>query len=457
MPHLLIIGGSDAGITAALRVRETKPSVEVTVVVSDAFPNYSICGLPFYLSGEVSDWRHLAHRKAEDIEREGIRLLLSHTARSIDPGRRTVSVENTARQKRELSYDKLIVATGATSARPAIEGMDETGVFCLRSMESGFALQKYLESNPISSATIVGGGYIGLEMADALTQRGISVTLVEHNRHPLKTVDASFGQKVAQELGQHGVTVIRSANVRKISRGNKGLSVEGEGIPPGLCTGVVLVATGARPAVNLAVEAGAKRGVGGAIQVNRKMETALPAVYAAGDCAETWHAFLKHSQYMPLGTTAHKQGRVAGENAVGNAKEFAGTLGTQVVKVFDLAIARTGLDDVEAKAAEFEPVTIETTANDHKAYYPNHRPLHLRITGDRKTGLLLGAQMLGDYRGEVAKRIDIFAAALFNRMQVTSLNDLDLSYTPPLGMPWDAVQVAAQEWERKIFYNKHQE
>ncbi len=157
--------------------------------------------------------------------------------------------------------------------------------------------------------------------------------------------------------------------------------------------------------------------------------------------------------YLPLGTTAHKQGRVAAENAVTGERDFAGTLGTQVVKVFDLAIARTGLNDAEAGAAGFEPLTVEMTANDHKSYYPHHRPLRLRVVGDRNSGKLFGAQILGDYRGEVAKRIDIFSAALSNRMSIASLNDLDLSYTPPLGMPWDAIQVAAQQWERSARSN----
>ena len=183
----------------------------------------------------------------------------------------------------------------------------------------------------------------------------------------------------------------------------------------------------------------------GAIRVDRRMRTNVADVFAAGDCVETWHRLLQSSTYFPLGTTAHKQGRVAGENAVGGDRLFEGSLGTQVVKVFDLAIARTGLRDHEAKRAGFDPLTVETEAWDHKAYYPGAQQLHIRVTGDRRSGQLLGAQILGHWQAE-AKRIDVYAAALFAGLSVDAINDLDLSYTPPLGSPWDAVQLSAQTW-----------
>src|SRR5258708_34371775 len=176
------------------------------------------------------------------------------------------------------------------------------------------------------------------------------------------------------------------------------------------------------------------------------METAVPDIYAAGDCVETWHRLLNAPTYLPLGTTAHKQGRIAGENAVGGHREFAGTLGTQVVKVFELVVARTRLRANEAVQADFDPLTVETTSWDHKVYYPGAHEMHIRVTGDRKTGRLLGAQMVGHYQSEVAKRIDVFATALFHGMRVDDLNELDLSYTPPVSSPWDPVQTRAQAW-----------
>jgi NADPH-dependent 2,4-dienoyl-CoA reductase/sulfur reductase-like enzyme len=211
---------------------------------------------------------------------------------------------------------------------------------------------------------------------------------------------------------------------------------------------LVLVAVSVQPQTKVAQAAGIATGVRQAIRVSRAMETNAPDIYAAGDCVETWHRLLKQPAYLPLGTTAHKQGRIAGENAVGGHQEFTGTLGTQVVKVFDVVVARTGLRDTEAKDARFDPCTVESTNWDHKVYYPGAHEVRIRVTGDRKTGRLLGAQMIGHWQGEVAKRIDVFATALFHDMAIDDLNRLDLSYTPPVSSPWDPIQMSAQAWVR---------
>jgi NADPH-dependent 2,4-dienoyl-CoA reductase/sulfur reductase-like enzyme len=203
----------------------------------------------------------------------------------------------------------------------------------------------------------------------------------------------------------------------------------------GATADLVPVAVSVRPQTELAEAAGIAAGERQAIRVTRAMETNLPDIYAAGDCVETWHRLLQAPTYLPLGTTAHKQGRIAGENAVGGHQEFAGTLGTQVVKVFEVVVARMGLRDAEAKRAGFDRFTVEATNWDHKVYYPGAREIHIRVTGDRKTGRLLGAQMVGNFQAEVAKRIDVFATALFHEMRVDDLNDLDLSYTPPVSSP----------------------
>ena len=210
---------------------------------------------------------------------------------------------------------------------------------------------------------------------------------------------------------------------------------------------MVLVVVGVRPDTGLAASARAALGVKNAIAVDRQMRTSLPDVFAAGDCVITHHRLLGET-YLPLGTTAHKQGRVAGENALGGHREFAGSLGTQVVKIFDQAAARTGLRDHEATAAGFDPVTVQSQADDHKAYYPGSHRITMRVTGDRGTGRLLGMQLFGHRHAEIAKRVDIAAAAIFHGMTTDGLSDLDLSYTPPLGSPWEAVQMGAQAWVR---------
>ena len=319
-------------------------------------------------------------------------------------------------------------------------------------MGDTFAVTRTLEQAGPASAVIVGAGYIGLEMADALTVRGLAVTQMEQLPEVLPTVDPEPGALVHAELATRGVEVLTGTTVRAISRAPAGqagrLRVEAaaaDGTALTRAADMVLVVVGVRPEVTLAAAAGATLGARGAIAVDRRMRTHLPDVFAAGDCVITHHRLLGET-YLPLGTTAHKQGRVAGENAVGGTREFAGSLGTQVVKIFDQAAARTGLRDHEAEAAGFDPVTIGSEADDHKAYYPGSHRITMRVTGDRSTGRLLGVQLFGHRHAEIAKRIDIAAAAIFNDMTVNAVSDLDLSYTPPLGSPWDAVQIGAQAW-----------
>jgi NADPH-dependent 2,4-dienoyl-CoA reductase/sulfur reductase-like enzyme len=270
----------------------------------------------------------------------------------------------------------------------------------------------------------------------------------------LPTVDPELGALVHAELAARGVQVLTGTTVQAISKAPPGGSgrlevraTAADGAAVTRDADMVLVVVGVRPETTLAAEAGATLGVRGAIAVDPGMQTGLPDVLAAGDCVITHHRLLGVT-YLPLGTTAHKQGRVAGENALGGNRQFAGSLGTQVVKVFDQAAARTGLRDHEARAAGFDPVTVGSQADDHKAYYPGSHRITMRVTGDRATGRLLGLQLFGHKNAEIAKRIDIAATAIFNHMTVDAVSDLDLSYTPPLGSPWEAVQMGAQAWTR---------
>jgi NADPH-dependent 2,4-dienoyl-CoA reductase/sulfur reductase-like enzyme len=321
-------------------------------------------------------------------------------------------------------------------------------------MGDTFAVMRTLEEKAPGTAVIVGAGYIGLEMADALTTRGLQVIQMEQLPEVLPTVDPVLGHLVHAQLADCGVEVLTGTTVRQITRtGDKagGLQVEAtaaDGTAVTRQAGMVLVVVGVRPDTTLAASAGVALGARGAIAVDRGMRTNLPDVFAAGDCVITWHRLLGET-YLPLGTTAHKQGRVAGENALGGHREFAGSLGTQVVKIFDQAAARTGLRDHEAAAAGYDPVTVSSEADDHKAYYPGSHRITMRFTGDRGTGQLLGVQLFGHRHAEIAKRIDIAATAIFHAMTVDAVSDLDLSYTPPLGSPWDAIQMGAQAWLRE--------
>jgi NADPH-dependent 2,4-dienoyl-CoA reductase/sulfur reductase-like enzyme len=456
--HTVSVGGSDAGISAALRAREVDPGTEVTVVVADAYPNFSICGIPYYISGEVTHWRNLAHRTIADLEDTGMTLRLDTTARSIDVPGRKLTVTRPDGGEDVIGYDRLVIGTGAVPVRPPIDGLDALGpadgVHLLHSMDDTFAITRTLEELRPASAVIVGAGYIGLEMAEALTAAGVAVTQIEQLPEVLPTVDAQLGTLVRGKLESRGVTVLTGTTVRAVSSAPSFAparlrveAVTADGNPAVRTADMVLVVVGVRPETSLAVAAGASLGARGAISVDRMMRTGLPDIFAAGDCVITHHRLLGQT-YLPLGTTAHKQGRVAGENAVGGQREFAGSLGTQVVKVFDHAVARTGLRDHEATAAGYDPVTVEWEADDHKAYYPGSHRIRMRVTGDRATGRLLGVQLFGHKDAEVAKRIDIAAAAIFHGMTVDGISDLDLSYTPPLGSPWDAIQAGAQAWTR---------
>jgi NADPH-dependent 2,4-dienoyl-CoA reductase/sulfur reductase-like enzyme len=452
--HLLAIGGSDAGISTALRARELDPTVDVTVVVADAYPNFSICGIPYYFSREVQPWQSLAHRTHADLEATGMNLRLDTLATDIDVTGQRLTVRDATGDESTIPYDALMVGTGASPSTAGITGLDrlgpDEGVHLLHSMGDTFALERYLDAQQPETAIIVGAGYVGLEMAEALTVRGLHVALLQRGPEVLSTLDPELGSLVHDELTRHGVDVLTGTRIEAVTRDAGRLTVVGirDGDTFSRSADLVLVVVGVRPNTSLLAAAGATIGAGGAVVVDEHMRTGLPNVWAAGDGVVTHHRLLGVT-YLPLGTTSHKQGRVAGENAIGGNARFAGSLGTQVVKVFDVVAARTGLRDREAVAADYSPHSHTAIADDHKRYYPGATPISIRITGDTGDGRLLGAQLVGTRGAEISKRVDTYATALHHGMTVPEMSDLDLSYTPPLGSPWDAVQMAAQAWDRE--------
>jgi len=337
--RIVAIGGSDAGISAALRARELDPDSEVTVVVADAYPNFSICGIPYYVSGEVDHWSNLAHRTLADLKATGMQVRTNTLATGIDVSGKRVLVRDSAGWIEELPYDALIVGTGAVSARPPIEGLSgpdalgpADGVHLLHNMGDTFAVMQSIAARNPKAAVVIGAGYIGLEMAEALTTRGLHVTQIEALPEVLPTVDRELGALVHDELTTHGVEVLTNTQVSGVGRApaDNQLLVQATGTDGKTFTQVtdlVLVVVGVRPDTTLAATAGARLGVKGAIDVDEYMRTSLPDVYAAGDCAVTHHRLLGKT-WLPLGTTAHKQGRIAGENALGGTRWFAGSLGT---------------------------------------------------------------------------------------------------------------------------------
>jgi NADPH-dependent 2,4-dienoyl-CoA reductase/sulfur reductase-like enzyme len=346
-------------------------------------------------------------------------------------------------------YDMLVIGTGAVPVRPALPGVDLPGVHLLHTIDQARRLHDVvLDGN--RRAVLIGAGYVGIEMADALTRRGLDVTVVEMAPAVLTTFDPDLGEIVGEELRRHNVNLACGQTVERIEKqGDGSLRVVGA---PNLDVGadVVLVAVGVRPSTDLAREAGVGVNERGAIVVDRRMATNVDQVWAAGDCVHTHHVLVDRPLYLPLGTTAHKQGRIAGCNAAGGDHFFAGSCGTQAVKIFELVAARTGFRDVEANSVGFDSGSVTVEVDDHKAYYPGSSKIVVRLTGDRQSGRILGAQIIGSYGTEISKRIDIVAAALHQAASVDSINDFDLSYTPPLSSPWDPIQVAAQAWLRAV-------
>ena len=455
--HLVAVGGSDAGLSAALRAREVAPDAEVTVISAAPMSGFSTSGIPYFLSGEVPDAESLDDQLASSIASSGVEVLLESIVHSVDVESRRVSIVDAKANESSLPFDELILATGAVPDIPDIDGLvgddrlgSEDGVHVVRSMGDTLAVAKTLSKYQPETAVIVGAGYAGIELAEALALRGLTVTLMESRPEVLPMVDRAIGSLVRAQIEDRGVEVLTGTLARSVAATGREegrfriQAMRGENVL-GRRADIILLATGSLPNTALATSLGAALGASGAVAVDKGMRTTVPHVFAAGDCAVTRHRLLGEV-YLPYGTTAHKQGRVAGENAAGGARSFSGTLGTQVVKVFDHAVGRTGLIKAQAIAAGFEASSVRLDTDDRSTYYPGSRPLTLMLTADRHTRRVLGAQFFGHVRSEIASRVDVAAAAIFNGMTVDQMEDLDLSYTPPLGQVWNPLVIASQGW-----------
>ncbi len=450
--RLVVIGGVAAGLSAASRARRINRELEILVYEKGPDISYSACGLPYLIAGQVREAEALRVYSPEFFRtRRNIQVLTNHEVTEISPTRRRVIVvPPVASELKEIHYDRLILATGAEPARPKIPGLDLRGIFHVNDLQSTLAFKRFLESERPRRAAIIGGGYIGLEMADALVTKGMAVTLLERSAGLFEAIDEDIATPIESTLSEHGVRVVkgspvtallgdREARVRRVAwEGGSSDTAEID---------FVVLATGVRPRAKLAAEAELKIGPTGAIAVNERMESSEAAIFAAGDCAETFNFVSGRPVYFPLGTTANKQGRVAGENAAGGRARFPGIAGTAACKIFDLEVARTGLSLAEAREAGFQAcaATVRAAA---RARYLGGKDITVKLVADRNSGRLLGAQMLGTE--VVAKRIDVLATALGARMTVEQLSQLDLSYAPPFATVWDPILIAAQEMLREL-------
>jgi len=438
--RLVIVGGSAAGMSAAAKARRTNGDLEIVVYEKSSFVSYGSCGFPYFLKGEVPRIEDLIVRTPQEFANQGIHAKVRHQVLSLDPRERTVRVRNLETGE-ELTdhWDRLILTTGGVASRPPIPGLSLAGIFTLRIPEDALAIRAWLEQAERKWAVIVGGGYIGLEMAEALAARGLHITLVEMLPQVMPGMDPEMAGHVLEELRRNGVDVRLEHPVEAFEGDGRVRAVVagGERFP----ADVVILSVGVKPEVTLARAAGIALGPTGAVAVDDHQRTNLPDIWAAGDVAEALHLVTGKPAYIPLGTTANKQGRVAGTNAAGGEAVFPGIVGTAVVKVFDLEVAHTGLSERSARAEGYDVQTVTVSAPARAHYMPSHPSIHLKLVFERGSQRLLGAQMVG--REGVSKRIDILAAALSARWTTYDLARLDLSYAPPFAPVWDPILVAA--------------
>ena len=449
--RLIVIGGVAAGLSAASEARRQNRWMEIRVYEKGPDISYSNCGLPYYIEGLVPDADRLRiHSPAFFHAERDIDVLTHREVIEISTSRRRLTVLETGSAPEEVPYDRLVIATGAEPAPAEIEGLALGGVFHVNTLQSTVALKGYLESAGVRRAVIIGGGYIGLEMAEALKAPGRSVTLLERGPDLFEAADAEIVEVIRQELARNGVEVVTGAKVVALAGDDHHAgSREGRGIVRRVYSenasfeaDCVVLATGVRPRVKIAADAGIALGAGGAIAVNEYQETSAAGVFAAGDCADALHLVSGRRAYVPLGTTANKQGRVAGANAAGGRAQFPGIVGTAVVKVFGLEVARTGLSSEEAAQAGFRTAEAVIRAA-ARARYLGGQDILVKLLTDRSTGRLLGAQMVGPEG--VAKRIDVLATALHARLTAEQVYQLDLSYAPPFSNVWDPILIAARQ------------
>lgn len=442
--RLIVVGGVAAGLSAASQARRRNHEMEVRVYEKGPDISYSACGLPYFVSGLVPDAETLRVHSPEFFStKRGIDVFTHHEVVEISTSSRSVSVlAPGGGSPEDVHYDHLVLATGAEPAWREIPGTGLKGVFHVNDLQSTLALKQHLKSASVSKTVIVGGGYIGLEMAEALKKQGRAVSLLERSPRLFEAIDEEIVKVIQQELTRNGVEVFTGASVAALAGDAHGVVRRVHSEKASFETDCVVLATGVRPRTKLAQDAGIALGAGGAVSVNEYQETSAAAVYAAGDCADALNLVSGQRTYVPLGTTANKQGRVAGENAAGGRARFPGIVATAAVKVFGLEVARAGLSCDEAHQAGFRVATATIKAP-ARARYLGGEDILVKLIADRSSSRLLGAQMVGPEG--VAKRIDVLATALHARLTAEQIYQLDLSYAPPFSSVWDPVLIAARQ------------
>jgi NADPH-dependent 2,4-dienoyl-CoA reductase/sulfur reductase-like enzyme len=448
--RLVVIGGDAAGMSAASRARRRRDPDDLEIVAFERGPytSYSACGIPYFVSDVVTDVDQLVTRSAEQHRRNGIDVRTGHEVVGIDVNRRRVRVreatgDSRSGAEREEPFDQLVVATGAVPHRPELPGADADGIFGLQTLSDGVAVRRAIDEREPRHAVVVGGGYIGLEMAEALVERGLDVTLVDRTEQPMAaTLDDDIGALVSDALRATGVKLLMGDAVESFDADGevvRAVNTAQETLP----ADVVVLGMGVRPNSRLAGEAGIAIGDTGGIVTDSRMETSVGGVWAAGDCVESVERVTGRRVVIPLGTHANKQGRVIGINVTGGDARFPGVVGTAASKICKYEVARTGITERIAADVGLEVVAATIESTTRAGYFPGVAPITVKIVAARDDGRIVGAQIVGEEGA--AKRIDVLATAVWNRMPVDEVASLDLSYAPPFSPVWDPVLIAARK------------
>ncbi|WP_144475465.1 CoA-disulfide reductase [Cytobacillus oceanisediminis] len=441
---ILIIGGDAAGMSAAMQMVRNSSGHEITVLEKGGVYSYGQCGLPYVISGKIESTDELIARTPSAFkEKYGIDARVYHEVQKVDVENKMVSgVNHSNGETFSLPYDRLLIATGVSSVVPEWEGVTLPGIFSLKTIPDAKAIMDYLERD-IHNVTVIGGGYIGLEMAESFAELGKKVTIIERNEQLAKIFDPDMAELMHDEAVKQKIVLKMGESVEAFGGSDHVESVKtdkGE-----YETDLVLVAVGVKPNTSFLEGTGIKTIENAAIQVNAYMQTSIEDIYAAGDCATQYHRVKEKDDHVPLGTHANKQGQIAGLNMVDVHKTFKGIVGTSIIKFFDLTLGRTGLSEKEAKMLNIPYGSVTITATDIAGYYPDDKKMKLKLVYHKETHKVLGGQIIGG--NGVDKRIDVLATAIFHSMTTEELLDLDLAYAPPYNGVWDPIQQAARRVE----------
>ena len=446
---IVIIGGVAAGAKAAAKSRRILPNAEINIYTQDTHVSYSACGLPYYIEGNFEDWKKLLIRSVEEFEKSNIHIhLLNHVTKILPNDKKILVKDLNTNELKFVEYDKLVIATGSTPRMSDFPEINLKNIFTLKTLEDGVQIRETMEK--VDNITLVGGGYISVELLEAFVKNGKKVTLIEKNPYILSVFDediAALIQNYILENCNDLVKLITDDIITEFVGENtvKGvLTANGYGFE----TEMVVICAGVKPVVDIAEEAGIALGITGAIKVNSRMETSVPDIYACGDCTEKINIITNTPVWIPLGATANKEGRVAAVNLCGGSEDFEGILGSAVTRYLDLNISMTGLSEKNAQKLGYDTVSVVVTKKDKAGYMPEVENITLKLVADRRSHRILGAQAIGC--GDADKKVNTVSVGLAKRITVENLLDVDLTYAPPFSTSVDILHSAARMLKSKL-------